>query len=385
MIKIIKEKLWNTEQRKLRNPILVFLVFPFMVFAIYQLLVASPRYESQAQFIVKEPNSTSTLDPSLAIMSGFGVSSTNSDVELVKAFIYSNDMLHYLEDSIQLSQHYSDSAYDIFSRLGSDSSKEAKLKYYLNRVKVEIDEKSQVIALYTQAFEQEVAHQLNSAIVNRAEWYINKIGQELAKEQLKFVQQEHELAVEKLQVAKSQLLDFQRRYNLLDPEAEGVALQQITYTLEAEIASKTSALRMLRSSMSADAPMAVQAKAELDSLKRQLEVERKRLTNQSNKQNINSDDQIENLGVGEVLAKFSDYKINLELTLQAYTASQVSLEKSRIEAYKQLKYLIVVEASTFPEDNAYPKVIYNLALFLAILLMLFGITKIVLATVEELR
>ncbi|WP_289027910.1 lipopolysaccharide biosynthesis protein [uncultured Paraglaciecola sp.] len=384
MIKIIKEKLWNAELRKLRNPILVFLVLPFTVFAIYQLLVASPRYESQAQFIVKEPNSTSTLDPALAIMSGFGVSSSNSDVELVKAFIYSNDMLNYLEESIQISQHYSDRAYDVFSRLESDATKESKLEYYLSRVKVEIDEKSQVIALYAQAFDQNTAHQLNAAIVDRAEWYINNIGQNLAKEQLKFVQQEHELVMAKLQVAKSQLLDFQRRYNLLDPEAEGIALQQITYQLESEIASKTSALRVLRGSMSEDAPMALQAKAELDSLKKQLKVERERLTNQSSSQS-NDIEQVEILGVGEILAKFTDYKINLELTLQAYTASQISLEKSRIEAYKQLKYLIVVEAPTLPEDNTYPKVIYNLALFLAILFMFFGITKIVLATVEELR
>ncbi|MEP1553271.1 MAG: lipopolysaccharide biosynthesis protein [Paraglaciecola sp.] len=384
MFKVIKDKVWNSDQKKLRNPILVFVVLPFVCFAIYQVFVASPRYESQAKLIVKEPNSASTLDPALAIMSGFGVSSSNSDVELVKAFIYSNDMLNYLDENIQISQHYSDSVHDIFSRLANDASNESRLEYYLNNVTVEIDEKSQVIALNVQAFDQETAHQLNTAIVNRAEWYINKISQNLAKEQLKFVQQEHELVMNKLHVAKAQLLDFQRRYNLLDPEAEGVALQQITYQLESEIASKTSALRMLRSSMSEDAPMALQAKADLDSLKRQLEVERDRLTNQTSKRGANTE-QVESLGVGEILAKFTDYKINLELTLQAYTASQISLEKSRIEAYKQLKYLIVVEAPTLPEDNSYPKVIYNLALFLAVLLMLFGITKIVLATVEELR
>ncbi|MEP0356637.1 lipopolysaccharide biosynthesis protein [Paraglaciecola sp.] len=384
MITVIKEKVWNKEQRAVRRPFVVFVIVPFIVFAFYQVLLASPRYESQAKLIVKEPNGISTLDPAMAIMSGFGVSSGNSDVELVKAFIYSNDMLNYLETSHNISEHYSDSQNDMFSKLGTDSTKEAKLKYYLDRVKVEIDEKSQVIALYVQAFDQAIAHQLNSAIVERAEWYINEIGQNLAKEQLKFVQQEHELVVQKLQTAKSQLLEFQRRYNLLDPEAEGLALQQITYTLEGEIASKTSALRMLLSSMSEDAPLALQARAELDSLKRQLEVERERLTNQSNNNKSNLPE-TDSLGVGEVLAKFSDYKINLELTLQAYTASQISLEKSRIEAYKQLKYLIVVEESTLPEDYTYPKVFYNLALFLTILLMLFGVAKVIFATVEELR
>jgi capsular polysaccharide transport system permease protein len=89
--------------------------------------------------------------------------------------------------------------------------------------------------------------------------------------------------------------------------------------------------------------------------------------------------------VGEILAQFADLKINLELALKAYTASQVSLEKSRIEAYRQLKFLVIVESPTLPEDSTYPKVFYNLALFLAVVMMLFLIGRIILATVKELR
>jgi capsular polysaccharide transport system permease protein len=85
------------------------------------------------------------------------------------------------------------------------------------------------------------------------------------------------------------------------------------------------------------------------------------------------------------VARFSDFKINLELALQAYTSSQVSLEKSRIEAYRQLKYLVTVESPTEPQDAKYPEVLYNTSLFLAITLMLFGIGRIVIATVSELR
>jgi capsular polysaccharide transport system permease protein len=359
-------------------------VIPFLIFSLYQLLLASPRYESQAQLIVKEPNGMSTLDPAMAVMSGFGLSSDNSDTQLVKSYIHSNDMLAFLESELNISLHFSDNQYDLISRLSASASRETQLKFFLDKVAIEIEEKSQVITIKAQSFEPEVAHQLTQVIVKRAEWYINEVSRNLAKEQLDFVQQEHALIQKKWRDAKSVLLEFQRRYNLLDPEAEGLALQQISYQLEGQITVKKTELRALSISMSKDAPLALQAKVELDSLIQQLDKERSRLTEASTIADIGSSEP-SSMGVGQILAKYSDYKIELELALQGYTSSLISLEKSRIEAYRQLKYLVVVETPTVPEEAAYPDIQYNLVLMLVLQIMLFGIGKIILATVNELK
>ncbi|MEP0177274.1 MAG: lipopolysaccharide biosynthesis protein [Paraglaciecola sp.] len=366
----------------LKRPLILIVILPFIIFSLYQILLASPRYESQVKLIVKEPNSAATLDPTMALMSGFGVSTGSVDTELVEAFIFSMDMLLYLEGNIGFSNHFSDSEYDFFSRLKDEASNEAKLSYFNDRVTVEIDEVSQILSVYVQAFTPEFSHRFSSMIVGRAEWFINEIGHGLAKEQLKFVQQEHELVEQKLKSIKSELLAFQRRFDLLDPQAEGTALQQIAYQLEGQIAEKRTELRILESSMSSGAPLVINAKSELESMLQQLENERGRLTDQSSNEDVLRTEQ---LSVSEVMAKFSDYQINLELALQAYTSSQVSLEKSRIEAYRQLKYLVVIESPTLPQDAKYPEVFYNISLFLVVSLLLFGIGKIILATVEELR
>jgi capsular polysaccharide transport system permease protein len=374
----------NSKLKKIKYPFLYFIIFPFLLFAFYQILLASPRYESQAQLIVKEPNGMATLDPAMAIMSGFGISSGDADTQLVQSYIHSNDMLIYLDSELNLIQHYSDTELDFFSRLSSNSSRESQLEFFLSMVNIVIDEKSQVIIVKAQAFDPTVAHKLSQILVERAEWYINEVGRNLAKSQLDFVQQEHKLVQEKLSAAKSVLLGFQRRFDLLDPEAEGMALQQISYQLESLITAKKTELIALGNSMTDQAPMILQAKAELDSLVEQLNNERNRLTDKIGSDTTN-DSESSSMGVGEILAKYSDYKINLELALQGYTSSLVSLEKSRIEAYRQLKYLVVVESPTLPQDASYPKVFYNLVLFLTLALMLFGGTKIILATVDELR
>lgn len=369
---------------KFKRPFMLLVLLPFLLFTFYQSILASPRYESQAKLIVKEPDGMATLDPAMAIMSGFGVGTSNHDTELIKAFIYSNDMLVYLENTLQISQHFSDKQHDIFSRLSNDASRETLLSYYLNRVLVETDEKSQVISIFVQAFDPDFAHLINETIVKRSEWYINEIGHKLAKEQLAFVGKEHQLVEKRLQTYKTQLLAFQRRHDLLDPQAEGMALQQIAYQLEGQVAAKQTELTALRNSMSDNAPQVIQVKSQLSSIENQLEIERSRLT--SDRSVIkNLPENEERLSVSEVLAKFSDYKINMELALKAYASSQVSLEKSRIEAYRQLKFLVTVESPTQPQDAKYPEVFYNISLFLAVTLMLFGIGRIIIATVEELR
>jgi capsular polysaccharide transport system permease protein len=370
--------------KKFKHPFILFVLVPFFLFSFYQVLLASSQYESQARLIVKEPNGMATLDPAMAIMSGFGVGSSNLDTELVKAYIQSNDMLAYLNKTSDLGSHYTDTQYDIFSRLDNNASREELLSFYLDRVSIEIDEKSQVLSVFVKAFSPEFAHLMSTSIVSRAEWYINEVGHKLAKKQSEFVTLEHQLVEKRLQQAKSNLLAFQRRYNLLDPQAEGMALQQITYSLEGQIAVKQTELSGFRDSMSEDAPQVIQARSQLDGMIAQLEKERSRLTSE-----VKIDESLpaheQNLSVSEILAKFSDYKINLELALQAYTSSQISLEKSRIEAYRQLKYLVTVETPTHPHEAKYPEVLYNISLFLAVILMLYGIGRIIVATVTELR
>lgn len=364
------------------KPFSLFVLIPFFLLAFYQLIWASERYESRTQLILKQPDGMATMDPTMAFLSGFGSTSVTNDNELLKAFILSVDMIDYLERTIQLRSHYKNSKYDMFSRLTDSATKEDLHAYFVSHVSIEIDEKSSVISILAQGFEPDFAHLLAKTIVQRAEWYINEIGHNLAKEQLRFIQKEHQVTESRLQEAKNVLLSFQRKHDLLDPEAEGMALQQITYSLEGEIAKKQAELRALSSGMSAEAPAVMQVQTELTSLTDELESQRSRLT-QNEKAPFNNG--FEDETVGEILAKFSDLKIDLELALQAYASSQVSLEKSRIEAYRQLKYLIIVESPTLPEESSYPKVFYNLTLFLVVSFMLFLIGRIVIATVNELR
>jgi capsular polysaccharide transport system permease protein len=356
------------------------IVIPFLVFSSYQLFIASERYESRVLVIIKSPDSAATLDPAMALLSGLGSATSTGDNELLQSYIYSKNLLTFLDTEIQLKEHYSDNTVDFISRLSKKSSSEDFLKYFKSRVTVEIDATSGVLSISVQGFEPKYTQNIAAVIASKAEIFINGIGNDLAKSQLEFVKNEHDVTELRLQNAKTKVLEFQKHYSLLDPEAEGLAFQRITYELEAQIATKKAQLGVLKSAMTETAPQVVQIRAELQSFKRQLVLERERLTNENNRESKDG-----GVGVGEILSQFSKLKIGLEFALQAYASSQISLEKSRVEAYRQIKYLVMIESPVLPEDAKYPDVLYNITLFLAAILMIFGVGKIIIATVNELR
>ncbi|MZI96101.1 lipopolysaccharide biosynthesis protein [Vibrio sp. CAIM 722] len=366
----------KTFKQRAKAPFFLIVVLPTIIFSLYQLFVASDRYESEAQVLVQQPDSSTTLDTSMAILTGLGVgTSSGSDPQILKAYIYSTDMLTFLDDKLHLRKHYTNSNIDIFSRLVWDD-KEAFLKYYSDHVTVNIDSTSGILSIYAQGFSPKFSNRLVKTIVKRSEWYINSIGHQLAQAQLDFVKKEHSNIEQKLKTAQSHLLTFQQKHNLLDPTAEGAALQQIAYTLEGQITAKEAELKTARHIMSESAPKVLNLQQEISGLKLQLENERNKLATK---------DKDDKRSVGDILAKFADLKVDNELALQAYTSSQVSLEKSRIETYRQLKYLVVVESPTLPDDNEYPDVPYNITLFFIVFAMMFGVGRIIYLTIKELK
>ena len=127
--------------------------------------------------------------------------------------------------------------------------------------------------------------------------------------------------------------------------------------------------------MSPSAPEVQNIKRQIGALQQQINIQKEGFSNQVTG---------ESLSVTEQMAKYSDLQIQLQLAIQAFSSSLVSLENARVEAYQKLQYLVTIESPTLPDDNAYPKIVYNLVLFGVILLILYGTARIIIATIKEL-
>ena len=352
------------------------LLLPWALYAFYLTVWAAPQYESHSQLIVKSSDGSSSFDPSSLLMAA-GVPSSGSGAEsqLVEAYIQSVDMINYLDETIALREHYMSDEADIFSALSSSHKQEDFHKFYQDHIEVSVDSTSSVITLRTRAFNPEYAQRINQTIVSKAEEFINNINNDLAKSKLTFAKGEHEIVEQKLQKAKTEILGFQSKYNVLDPTAEGAAYQQIAFSLEATLAQKRAELSTISTMMSDVAPEVINMKREIAALQKEVEKRKERLS---------TAEESESLSVSALMAQYSNLQVQLQLAIQAYSSSLITLENARVEAYQKLQHLVTIESSTLPDDNAYPTVIYNLVLFGVLLLLVYGIVRIVIATIREL-
>jgi len=358
-----------------KHSFFVFVFFPSLLYFLYGSIWETERYESRSKIVVKQPDTTSTLVPELALLGGVSSGANSQDAFLLKEYILSYDMLKYLDSSLNVKSHYTNGNIDVFTRLSKEAMSEEFLEYYQSMVKIEVDSTSGVVSIYVKAFDADFAKQMSRLILQMAEEFINSISQQLAKSKLEFVNKEHELASSKLNRAQNSLLEYQQKHELLDPESEGAAMQSITFKLESEIAAKRAELNAYNKFMSRNSPEVIQAENVLQGLEQQLNDERKRLA-------------VENGSAPSVSSKlitYSQLKIEVELALQSYSATLVSLESARVEALQQIKYLVKIENSTLPESTSYPKSGYNTVLFAVILLLLYGTGRIIVATILELK
>lgn len=358
-----------------RIPFVSIVITPVIILTVYQAVIASERYESEAIVIVKSSESSPMMDASAALLSGLGGGAANTDPKLVVEYIHSWDLLVLLDERVNLIAHFSGNDYDIVSRLSASASREDVLAYYRDRVHLEIDSGAGIIRLKAQGFTPEFAKLLASTIVSTAEDYINSVGNDMAMTQISFIEQESLLAAERLGEAQQKVIEFQAEYGLLDPRAESASQQQITYSIEQQISMKEAQLASLLSYMSDEAPQVIALRSELAGLFAQRTKERELLT-----QSVGDE-----AAVNELLAHYMDLKMRLELATKIFSSSLVSLEVARVDAYKKLKFLAVIQSPTLPQDNSYPRVFYNALLLFIVLTILFITISIIVGVYKELE
>jgi capsular polysaccharide transport system permease protein len=282
-------------------------------------------------------------------------------------------MLRYLDTTLGLRNHYESKSADILSRLWENDSQETFLNFYRDHLTVKYIEVSGVLSIRAQAFNPEYAQKIVQAILKRSEEYINQISNRLAKEQVDFVQSELDRASKHLRESKLHIRQFQEQYQLFSPQQESVAKLQIVNELEAELTRQQAALNNLRSYMNDGAADVITLNAKITSIEKQLGIERKKLVGNENNDfsNVNS--------------QYAELLLDMEFATDLYKTSLLSLEKARVEAYRKLKHLVVVDSPSLAEEPEFPKRIYNTISVLIVMLLSHGVLKIILATIREHR
>ena len=348
-------------------------ILPWVLIIFYVMTLAHPRYISTADVVVKQVSDTAV--PAAGGLSALlGVNSTSKeDATYLTEYILSNDMIKRLDQQFHFRDAYYVDGSDPIYELAPDATQEELLKYFKDRVHIDLDEQSYVLTVTTEGFSPEYALQLNQAILKESEQFVNRISQQVAQDQLSFAETQLKEAEDRLNSSKEQLLNYQNENEIFDPQANAQLVNQLIGSLQAQLASLRTEERQLLSYLNPDAPQVVSLRSQISAVEEQIAQEQTKLTSPNTTK------------LNRQAVQFESIKADVEFATELYKLSLSSLEKARLEAFRKMKNLIVISAPYEAEEATYPRHMYIIWTSLALLLVLYGFVRLVMAVVKDHR
>lgn len=351
----------------------VLVLMPVLLYGAYLAVVASDRFVSESVIAVRQAGSDAGNVPGAALLLAGLNPPSREDTLYLKAFVHSRALLNELDAKLGLRAHFSTPRADWPYVLASDASQEEFVEYFRRRVELSFDNEATLLRIRTQGFDPAFSQRLNKAVLEASERFVNETSQRMARERLGFAEGELALAGERLQKARNDVLAFQTRHRLLDPAAQAQASGAVAAELEATRTRLQAELGALQAYLNDDAFQVQALRARIAALDRQIDTERARATTDDRKgERLNA-----------LAVQFQALQLQAQFAQDGYRLASVAVENARIDATRKIKSLLVVEPPSLPEEAEYPLKLYNLATLLAVCLLLFGVTRLVITTIRE--
>jgi capsular polysaccharide transport system permease protein len=327
----------------IRLMLLGFVVIPTVCAALYYALVATPRYVSEAQFLVTRAGNTrsSGLD---ALMKTLGGSQRVDDSSVVTGYLLSRDAVRAIERTLPLRDLFSRPEADLFSRFPrpwrSDSF-ERLYDYFQDRVTVYQDPKTGLTVLTVQAFRPHDSQAVAAAMLKLAEGAVNELNRRAEADTLNFAWSELERAQKKLVDAQQTLTAFRTQELLVDPTRTSAAvLDTITRLSRDRVQALAQRDQVTASAPNSPARQSLAARA--DALQKQIDGERAKLAG----------------GDGSLAPTVSNYErltLLRDLAEKDVVAAQAALQLAREEAQRQHLYIQIPVTPNLADQSLEPQ------------------------------
>lgn len=341
-------------------------------FLFYWGLWASDRYVSEARIIIQKTDLSLAQTPDISSLISGTTGVNRADQLLLRNHLLSLDMLKALEAQFMLRAHYSDTSKDFLSRLWlDDAPMEWLYRYFLNRVTIELDEYDGVLIIKSEAFNAVTAHAMTEYLVKAGEAFMNKMAQELALDQVAFLEKQVSLRKEDALAHRQRLLQFQNQQGTLSPQETAEAIAQVIAKLSTQKSELETQRSGLQSYLVPSHASIVLLNQQILALKKQIEQEQSKLTSQQARTLNQSIEEYQRL---EMEAQFSQ---------EMYQSALIALEKGRVEAARNLKKVSVLQQSSLPEYPWEPRRLYWSFVSVLLVFLMTGILYLIVAIIKD--
>lgn len=347
---------------------------PLLLSAIYLWTLAADRYVSESVVSVRQSGEQVPASDGLSLLlQGAGSGHTRQDSLLLRAYLRSRDLLIEADKQFDLRKAYSAPRLDLLFRLPPDANSDRFLDYFRERVEVLYDDESGLLTLRVQGFSAEQAQKLNALLVRQSERFINEISQRMARDQMAFSSGELERSRLRLAEVKGDMLAFQSRHKVLDPMSQAQASAALTSELQARLARLEVELKSGLAYMDPNAFQMRAIRAQISATQRQLDEESARATSETR----------QGRRINAVAAEYQVLQTELLFAEESFKAATLAYQTARLETSRKVKSLVLVQSPSLAEQPEYPRRLYDLAAIALGMLLVYGIVRLLLATIED--
>ncbi len=346
---------------------------PSLVVFLYFAFAAPQVYQSEAKVIVRlSRDATAAMTGGVAAsLLGLGTTDAMEDSRILVAYLQSPEFIELAEQRLQLREHYATPKFAIAHRLEQHASQEDFWQFVRSMLEVRIEEPSGLVVIRAKAYTPEKAEALGKLTLEQSELAINRLNERMVNSQTKLAQQTLDQAQRDLIARRQQLLKFQADNAVVNPSSElGTHVSGLA-SLDSRLLQKRAELRAKSQYLREDAFEIRAINQEIRALEEQRQKETETLISSSDK------------NLSRILQDYEDIKMQAEFAVQTYSSAFALVEKAKMEASRQEKFLLTVAAPFLPEEPVAPRPLRNAVTTFVVISILFAISRLVGATVKD--
>jgi capsular polysaccharide transport system permease protein len=321
-------------------------LIPAALVAFYLGFVMSDQYTAEAQFAVMGAASTSS--DAISKLAGLSAFQETQDAMIVVNYLKSPAIVAELEHTVALGERFSRSDIDRLSRFHAGGSFEKLVKYWRDKIKLDVESPSGIVTVKVSAFSPADALAITKAVAVASENMVNTMSKRAMQDATAQAESELERAQRRIQEVRLALQDLRNAQSTLDPHRTAEGLNKIAAELRLERARlEDDASAAKRSKLEETAPQVQLLRVKIDVISDQIADLERLITTTADAKSAAT--------ISDKMTSFDQLETNHKIAEKQYTAALQTFEIARVNAETKKVYLSTFVPPLLPHDVSWPE------------------------------
>ena len=340
-------------------------VLPALAGAIYYGLIASDRYVTEARFAIRPAigSAEKATPDSVGTNAGVPQQMIAQDTLITYSYILSRPMVETIQKQLPVREWFGRDSIDFLSRFDADKPVEKFIKYWKQRVEVDVESSSGIMSLWVEAFDPDESLAISKAVLKEAERMVNELSMTARNDALAESNRELKLADERLRKVSLAVRDLRNREGVLDAQKSNEANLKVISELRANRINLAVQLAIGQRDLGPESRRIMDLKQQIRDIDENVaRIEKASATQDPEQKRV----------LSEALTRFEALENERKNATKYYELVLAAHERARIVAARQIEFFSPIVQPVRAESSTQPRRLLMTSLIAAGAALLFA-------------